>query len=243
MVVEVLPGGAYAADFDPAILFFAPQCDHIVPQGSSLSPFLFNIYVTPLVQLVEELEARIVAYANDTQLLFTWDKFDTLKVKICLTAVFQWLSMAQLKCNEEKSEILLYGNFPTQFRDNLWPAGYPLPSSFSQPVKNLGVRFEENLSFSHHIKKLAGSCFGILKSLTKFLPLLPRHTRETVTRALILSRLDYANALFIGTPDYSLKKLQVVQNAAARLLLNIPIRSSVRQHLRSLHWLPLIKRV
>lgn len=42
---------------------------------------------------------------------------------------------------------------------------------------------------------------------------------------------------------YLLNRLQVVQNTAARLLLGIPARNSVRQHLRALHWLPVAERV
>lgn len=93
------------------------------------------------------------------------------------------------------------------------------------------------------MKKLAGTCFGILKTLRKFLPLLPKPAKETVIRALIHSHLDYANALYIGIPGYLLNKLQVVQNAVARLLLDLPIRSSVRFHLRTLHWLHVEARV
>lgn len=42
-----------------------------VPQRFSLSPLLFNIYVTPLVYLAEDLGAKVMAYADDTQLLLT----------------------------------------------------------------------------------------------------------------------------------------------------------------------------
>lgn len=82
-----------------------------------------------------------------------------------------------------------------------------------------------------------------MKTLRTFLSLLPRAAKETVICALIWSRLDYANALYVGIPVYLLKKLQMVQNAAARLLLGIPSRISVRSHLRSLHWLPVAERV
>lgn len=214
-----------------------------VPQGSYLSPLLFNIYVTPLVYLAEGLEAKVIAYADDTQLFFTWGKDADSISSAQHCSVFKWLAAAQLKCNEEKSEILIYGNFPPKFRDMLWPLGFPLPTSKGNSAKTLGVWFEDNLSFATQFKKLAGTCFRLLKTLRKFLPLLQRPAKEMVIRALILSRLDYANVLYISIPGYLLNKLQVVQNAASRLLLDLPIRSSVRLHLRSLHWLPVAVQV
>ena len=40
--------------------------------------------------------------------------------------------------------------------------------------------------------------------------------------ALVLSRLDYCNAVLAGLPDATLAPLQRVLNAAARLVLNLP---------------------
>lgn len=47
----------------------------------------------------------------------------------------------------------------------------------------------------------------------------------------------------MGIPQYHLSKLQTIQNAMVRLMFNLPRRSSVRQHLRDLHWLPVVHRV
>ena len=65
---------------------------------------------------------------------------------------------------------------------------------------------------------------------------------KCVVNALVLSRLDYCNSLFVGLPGDLLKRLQHVQNSAARTILNLPRREPVRRHLKSLGWLPIPER-
>lgn len=62
-------------------------------------------------------------------------------------------------------------------------------------------------------------------------------------QGLIISRLDYGNALFASINEEQLNKLQVLQNAAARLVLNLPPRTPSAPSLRILHWLPIRQRI
>lgn len=64
-----------------------------------------------------------------------------------------------------------------------------------------------------------------------------------VIQALITSRLDYANVLYLGLPEYLLNRLQVVQNAAARAVLRLGPRDRISHHLKNLHWLPVRSRI
>ncbi len=61
--------------------------------------------------------------------------------------------------------------------------------------------------------------------------------------ALISLRLDYCNSLYKGINQASIQRLQKVQNAAARLLLNIKKRERITLSLVSLHWLPVQYRI
>ncbi len=56
---------------------------------------------------------------------------------------------------------------------------------------------------------------------------------------VLLSRLHYCNALLAGLPASSIKPLQLMQNAAARLIFNEPKRTHVTPLFINLHWLPI----
>ncbi len=54
---------------------------------------------------------------------------------------------------------------------------------------------------------------------------------------------DYYNALLAGLPSNTIKPLQMIQNAAARLVFNEPKRAHVTPLFVSLHWLPVAARI
>ncbi|KAI4905668.1 hypothetical protein NFI96_006607 [Prochilodus magdalenae] len=56
-------------------------------------------------------------------------------------------------------------------------------------------------------------------------------------------RLDYCNLLLAGLPLRATRPLQLVQNAAARLIFNLPKFTHVTPLLHSLHWLPVVARI
>ncbi len=71
-------------------------------------------------------------------------------------------------------------------------------------------------------------------------PFLSEHATQLLVHALVLSRLDYCNALFLaGLPASSIKPLQLIQNAAARLIFNELKRTHVTPLFINLHWLPI----
>ena len=61
--------------------------------------------------------------------------------------------------------------------------------------------------------------------------------------AYVISKLDQNNSLLTGIPDYLLKKLQRVQNAAARIITGSSRYQDARLLLYRLHWLPISARI
>ncbi len=99
------------------------------------------------------------------------------------------------------------------------------------------------LNFSDHIAKTARSGRFALYNIRKIRPFLSEHATQLLVQALVLSRLDYCNAVLAGLPANSIKPLPLIQNAAARLIFNEPKRTHVTPLFINLHWLPIAARI
>ncbi len=70
--------------------------------------------------------------------------------------------------------------------------------------------------------KTARSCRFALHNIRKIRPFLTEHAAQLLVQALVISILDYCNALLAGLPSNTIKPLQMIQNAAAWLVFNEP---------------------
>ena len=86
-------------------------------------------------------------------------------------------------------------------------------------------------------------CFYQLRQLRVVRRSLTEDALRLLVQAFIHCRLDYCNALLAGIADTHVKRLQSVQNAAARLVSGARRRDHITPVLRSLHWLPVRRRI
>jgi len=64
-----------------------------------------------------------------------------------------------------------------------------------------------------------------------------------LVHALVLSCLDYCNSLFAGSSKAAIKRLQRVQDVAARLLCSASPHAHALLLRKQLHWLPVSSRI
>ncbi len=113
---------------------------------------------------------------------------------------------------------------------------------------------DDKLNFSDHITKTARSCrfagpiqyynnITKIYNIRKIRPFLSEHATQLLVQALVLSRHDYCNALLAGLPANSFKPLQLIKNAAARLIFNELKRMYITPLFINLHWLPIAARI
>ncbi len=62
---------------------------------------------------------------------------------------------------------------------------------------------------------------------------------KMLINAFMTSRLDYCNALLGGCSAHLIEKLQMVQNAAARVLTRTRKYDHIIPFISTLHWLPI----
>ncbi|KAK3508056.1 hypothetical protein QTP70_011852 [Hemibagrus guttatus] len=142
----------------------------------------------------------------------------------------------QLKLNPSKTELLIIPGDPSPAQD----LAISLTNSMISPsatARNLGVTMDNQLSFSSHVTNVTRSCRFLLYNSRRIRPFLSTQATQVLVQSLVISRLDYCNSLLAGLPLNAIRPLPMIQNAAARLVFNLPKFFHTTPLLCSLHWL------
>jgi len=109
---------------------------------------------------------------------------------------------------------------------------------------NLNLWSCSQLPTIDHIRRFTCCCFNSLRQLRSITRILTTDTIITLVNALVVSRIDYCNAVLAGVHDVHLRQLQRVLNAAARLIARKRKYDSISATLQdALHWLLIRQRV
>ena len=220
-------------------------------QGSVLGPPLFNIYVRSLYPYIQALGYAIEGFADDHQLFKSFlPIFQTevlgYGINECMQAVSAWMNEYFLKLNKSKTKILVLG--PPSVLSSIIIQGSFMENEcirFVSSAKNLGVWLDEYLDFATHIRKVVSSTFMVIRAISKIKSFLPHEHLSTVVCSLVLSKLDYCNALYYNINKSQLALLQSAQNAAIRLIRggHKYDRVSLSPVCKDLHWLRIEERI
>ena len=119
----------------------------------------------------------------------------------CATDVIAWCAAKRLQLNADKTEMMWFGSAANFSKTPLVNRSIRIGSVHVQPVtvvRDLGVMIDAELSMRVHVSRTAQTCFYNLRRLRSIRRQLGRDVTTRLVSALVLSRLDYCNAVLAG---------------------------------------------
>ena len=209
-------------------------------QGSALGPLLYSIYANDMPLYADD-QAYIVQYADDTQVLVSGRPGDidilTGTMERNLSQLSNWFGKNGMKINAQKTQLIALGT-----RQNL----RQIPAinikfmnatvSGSPTVRNLGVVFDQCMTFAAHTDDVVRRCTGILIGLTHSRHCLPHSTLLTLVQGLVISLIRYCISVYGTCNATQTARLQKVLNFAARVVSGRRKFDHISDVLRDLEW-------
>lgn len=221
-----------------------------VPQGSVLGPVLFNIYLRSFYSVVKKCGFMVQGYADDHQIYKSFEPAQqsevlTYEIKECFLRIQDWMQQYCLQLNPNKTEIIVFGS--PAIVEEITILGVMLTNNncirFSRVVKNLGVYIDSNLTFLNQVKSLKKTSFKTLRNIRKLRYLFSEDQLKLLVNSLVVCKLDYCNGLYYGANQKVLQELQLIQNAAAKVIFGLYKHNHLGDCLHTLHWLPVRQRI
>ena len=228
-----------------------------VPQGSLLGPILFILYIKFLQMIAAKYGLSIQLYADDSQLYISFHPSRpselqnvTDNVNKCLAEIKSWMVKNFMKLNESKTELLIMGKPLVLQKFNLevkiqFGAAEITPTVLNgDNWKSLGVKLDEALNMERQINSVKQACSWTMTNLRTISRYLDERVKLMLVKQLIISKVDYCNALYMNLPMVRLKKLRSVLNAGIRFIYNITDRTEDLLHYyKKAHILPIQQRI
>lgn len=195
-----------------------------VPQGSVLSPCLYNIFTSDMPR---HKDCERALYADDTA-LYTESRFiKTIesRLKNYYKNTYAYFNKWKIKVNNEKTQAIFCSNRRTK---QLPTGPLILHSSeveWAESIKYLGFHIDKKLNKISHIDKTLNKVDNIIKTLY---PIIHRGSTTNTNIKILIYKLyirpvlSYACPITTAASKTQLRRLQVKENKILRLLLNKP---------------------
>lgn len=191
-----------------------------LPQGSVLSPILFNIYINDLPRHIEKFQTKTLLFADDVVIWDSKPKNQSQQListaQTSLIELENWSSQNLMKINIQKTNYQLFSLRKKPLSITLKLEGDLLNETHE--AKYLGITFDTKLTWKKHIENIC------TKIETK-LPLLKRlagkkwgcstQTLNTFYQMYMKPILQYCEEILITT---NVEKLNKLQNQILRLI-------------------------
>lgn len=203
------------------------RLDEGLPQGSSISPLLFLIFINDIdVEL--DLATTASLFADDTA---AWIKDGKIRgsnrqlMQDEIDKILRWAETWKMRVNTDKTKVLVISS---SNQDRKWDpelTGNDAPINTVSEYKFLGVTVDGDLRFTKHIDNIVEKCkrrVNILRCMAAKDWGNSVETQRTIYLQYIRSPMEYAAPSWSSwASDTNIERLQKVQNQAMRAIASL----------------------
>ena len=189
-----------------------------VPQGSSLGPLLFLIYINDFRFCLDKTETG--HFADDTYILYGSNKLNTIEtiVNTELKLVSNWLRLNKLSLNTTKTELVIFRSKRSKLERDIIIKLNGKRLTPTDNVKYLGMYLDNYLSWDFHIHKLSNTLSRANGILSKLRYNAPREVCLNVYYSIFYSHLIYGSNIWGLTSESNIEKIEKLQEKCAKII-------------------------
>ena len=183
-----------------------------IPQGSILGPLLFIIFINDLPDFCGN-SADIYLFADDAKIFkHVCSQIDQQLLQDSVDKLQNWSAEWNLKLNISKCKVVCYG------KDKTFQGNYHMKIDNSVSIlekldqfKDLGVIFDNQLSFQHHCYEKINKSYSILGTIKRNFKFLTPEALVQIYKSMVRSHLEYAQSVWYPYRQKLIDDLERVQ--------------------------------
>ena len=191
---------------------------------------------------METNHCKILSYADDTTLYFSSRYPGNLQNALNedIKRITAWFRNNGLMVNANKSHFIVINSPTVDSRFNnihIKVENSNIPTERNIPI--LGVTLDRHLKWNDHVNGTLRRCKYQLRAFYRSMKYLDLNEKRLLYNSCLASRLSYADVVWSRCAEATKKRLQTIQNMAARAILGTKKFEHAAPLIKNLKWITL----
>ena len=192
-----------------------------VPQGSTLGPVLFNIFINDITNIGSRLHVESVLFADDAVFYISAESIDQCSRLMTefIEMLDDWLKINLLKANVSKTKLMLFSPAPVNLKPDIVFGGVLL--EWVTYYKYLGMIIDERLNYREQVNLICRKIAcgrGVIYSLSKTLP---QKALLNIYYSIVHSHVTMNLIIWGKTHNNKLTRVRTAINKVLRIICRV----------------------